>query len=255
MFRRLSLGCVLLGACPLWAAAAQVDEPRRFSLPPAAPVAAADNQTFANLVALHLRQSGQLRQYLINVTVQDGVVTLQGHVADPAQHDAALRLVQGMPGVRRVVDLVAVRGGVAPAAVTQAPLNEPAPLPKGPAPTAQPLPGLQPIPGMPPAGVPVPGQPPEPTPIFQAPPGHAPHGMQAPPLPPNAWPTYAPYNNFSRVAYPTLYTPNTWPFIGPMYPFPKVPPGWRSIHLNYYDGHWWYGKHATGYDWWRIRYY
>ena len=31
---------------------------------------------------------------------------------------------------------------------------------------------------------------------------------------------------------------------------------WRlhGISLNYYDGHWWYGRHSTGQDWWRIRY-
>ena len=76
--------------------------------------------------------------------------------------------------------------------------------------------------------------PPEPMPIFQAQPGV---GMypnpqyQQPPLPPYAWPTYAPYNNYSRVAYPTLYPYEAWPFIGPFYPFPRVPLGWRSVPL------------------------
>jgi hypothetical protein len=102
----------------------------------------------------------------------------------------------------------------------------------------------------PPAGF---GQPQEPTPIFQAPPGPNPT-MQPPPLPPNAWPTVAPYNNYSRVAYPNLYPYEAWPFIGPFYPFPRVPLGWRSVTLTWQDGHWWYGKNATGHDWWRIRY-
>ena len=73
-------------------------------------------------------------------------------------------------------------------------------------------------------------------------------------MPPYAWPTYAPYNNYSRVAYPEQVPYEAWPFIGPMYPFPKVPLGWRSIQLTWRDGYWWYGKYATGHDWWRIRY-
>ena len=78
-------------------------------------------------------------------------------------------------------------------------------------------------------------------------------GMQ-PPLPPYAWPTYAPYNNYSRVAYPTLYKHDAFPFIGPVYPFPKIPLGWRAVTLQWMDGYWWYGRKATGHDWWRIRY-
>ena len=93
----------------------------------------------------------------------------------------------------------------------------------------------------------------EPMPIQQAPvPG--PYDLNQPPMPPYAWPTYAPYNNYSRVAYPTAYPYQSWPFIGPAYPFPQIPLGWRSVKLTYYDGHWWYGRRATGHDWWRIRY-
>ena len=98
--------------------------------------------------------------------------------------------------------------------------------------------------------------------IFQGggPPGAAGLGgagtglMPPPPMPPYAWPTYAPYNNVSRVAYPNLYPYQSWPFIGPFYPYPKIPPGWRSITLSWQDGYWWYGKNATPHDWWRVRY-
>jgi len=77
----------------------------------------------------------------------------------------------------------------------------------------------------------------------------------APPkMPPYAWPTYAPYNNYSRCAYPQMYPANAFPFIGPYYPFPKVPPGYRSIKLEWEDGAWYYGRTATKRDWWRIRY-
>ena len=73
-------------------------------------------------------------------------------------------------------------------------------------------------------------------------------------MPPYSWPTYAPYNNYSRVAYPELYPYQSWPFIGPCYPFPKVPLGWRSVKLEWQDGHWWFSKTATNHDWWRLRY-
>ena len=73
-------------------------------------------------------------------------------------------------------------------------------------------------------------------------------------MPPYAWPTYAPYNNYSRVAYPNAYPYAAFPYIGPMYPFPKVPLGYRAISWN--------GKTATGgtagprpsEDYWMVRY-
>ena len=76
-------------------------------------------------------------------------------------------------------------------------------------------------------------------PIFQAP-APSPYDLNPPRMPPYAWPTYAPYNNYSRVAYPLAYPYNAWPFIGPCYPFPKVPLGWRSVKLELDDGYWWY---------------
>jgi hypothetical protein len=106
---------------------------------------------------------------------------------------------------------------------------------------------------------PPPGAPPvaavggEPVPIYQAPtPG--PYDLNPPRMPPYSWPTYAPYNNYSRVATPLAYPYQSFPFIGPCYPFPKVPLGWRSVQLRWEDGHWWYSKVASPHDWWRLRY-
>ncbi len=95
---------------------------------------------------------------------------------------------------------------------------------------------------------------PEATPIFQAP-APAPYDLNPPRMPPYAWPTYAPYNNYSRVAAPTAYPYNAWPFIGPIYPFPKVPLGWRAVRLEWDDGFWWFSKTATKWDWWKLRFY
>ena len=74
-------------------------------------------------------------------------------------------------------------------------------------------------------------------------------------MPPYAWPTYAPYNNYSRVGTPLAYPYNSFPFIGPVYPFPKVPLGWRSVRLEWDDGFWWFSKTASRWDWWKLRYY
>jgi hypothetical protein len=143
-----------------------------------------------------------------------------------------------VPGVERVLDRLTV---TADAAVRQTQAGAP------PAPLQPPL---APTPEVPPArGGPVP----EPMPLFQGP-APAPYDVNPPRMPPHAWPTYAPYNNFSRVAYPLAYPYNAWPFIGPVYPFPKVPLGWRSVKLEWEDGYWFFSRTATKYDWWRLKY-
>ncbi len=123
--------------------------------------------------------------------------------------------------------------------------QEPAPMPARVAPGAP----------VPPAAVAVPAAPAfgEPVPIYQAP-TPSPAELNPPQMPPYAWPTYAPYNNYSRVASPEAYPYQSWPFIGPQYPFPKVPLGWRRVQLEWQDGHWWFSKVATPHDWWRVRY-
>jgi hypothetical protein len=93
----------------------------------------------------------------------------------------------------------------------------------------------------------------DPVPIMQGPPPSY-YDVNPPKMPPHAWPTYAPYNNYSRVATPQLYPYNAWPYIGPMYPFPKVPPGWRKVQLEWQDGYWWYSTRGNSHDWWMLRY-
>lgn len=257
-------------------------EPSRLRLAPVA--AAPTNQALADAVAARLRQAGTLKGYAIEIRVEAGIAELTGRVRGTAQRDEAIRLARGVPGVRDVRARLET-GGAGAIVTAQAPVVPAAPpaaapaappgaglppgvsLPPGvtlpPGATFQPPPGavVQPPPGGVPPAVsgapwvaPQPGHTPgAPVPIYQAPPGPNPN-LQKPPLPPYAWPTFAPYNNYSRVAYPTMYPYETWPFIGPFYPFPRVPLGWRSVSLTWADGHWWYGKNATGHDWWRIRY-
>lgn len=221
---------------------------------PAQASASALNPQLAQAVARALFESGQMSRYQINVIAYGGVVDLLGEVADESQRGVAIRIARSMPGVQMVRDWLQVRidpamlraqGMLMQAQGTGLPLLQPQPLPPPQILDKNPQPGER-IDGLP---APLP----EPTPIFQAPPGPNP-AMQPPPMPPYAWPTYAPYNNYSRVAYPLAYPYEQWPFIGPMYPFPRVPLGWRSVSLTWEDGTWWYHRNPTGHDWWRIRY-
>ncbi|HEV3256588.1 MAG TPA: BON domain-containing protein [Gemmataceae bacterium] len=196
------------------------------------------NQLVANTIVEHLRQSGQLHRYTIDVAFANGTAVLSGAVADQLQREEALRIVQGVPGVERVRDYLALAAGDS---VTQAQANVPAPQEAGPAPRKEPATGN----GN--------GQPVEPRPIFVAPPP-SPTDLNPPKMPTYAWPTYAPYNNYSRVAYPTQYPYQCWPYIGPVYPFPKIPLGWRSVSLEWQDGYWFYSAHSNSHDWWRLRY-
>jgi hypothetical protein len=68
--------------------------------------------------------------------------------------------------------------------------------------------------------------------------GVAPARYDQPYMPNYAWPSYAAYPNYAAVAYPRQYSPTAWPYIGPFYPYPQVPLGWRKVMLEWDDG-WW----------------
>jgi hypothetical protein len=59
-----------------------------------------------------------------------------------------------------------------------------------------------------------------------------------PNLPEGAWPAYASYPNYAAVSYPQQYSASAWPYIGPFYPYPQVPLGWRKVQLEWDDGQW-----------------
>ncbi len=217
------------------------NSPEAKQLPTQLPSGPYQPLTLAQTIARTLKESGQLSRYQVNVVAQNGMVDLVGVVADENQRAIVITLARATPGVVQVRDYLQVRpdANVMPAQVIQ-PLPIPLPFP-------QPLDKDKKGPER------IDGQLPDPLPIFQMPPGPNPT-MQPPPMPPYAWPTFAPYNNYSRVAYPQAYPYEQWPFIGPMYPFPRVPLGWRSVSLTWEDGHWWFHRNPTGHDWWRIRY-
>jgi len=227
---------LLAGALGLWLVGPSLgQEPARLGLDRAAVPAVSTNQKTADAIADNLRESGQLHRYTIEVSFDRGTAELSGIVADQLQSDEAVHVVQGVPGVERVVNhlTLANKNPIRRVQAGEAP---------PPAPVAEDAP--KPPPG---AGIP------EARPVF-APPPPGPNDLNPPKMPPYAWPTYAPYNNYSRVAYPQIYPYQQFPFIGPCYPFPKVPLGWRSVKLEFEDGHWWFGKTANMHDYWRIRY-
>jgi hypothetical protein len=69
--------------------------------------------------------------------------------------------------------------------------------------------------------------------------GIAPARYDHPTMPGYAWPSYAAYPNYAAVCYPKQYSPTAWPYIGPFYPYPQVPLGWRKVTMEWDDG-WWF---------------
>jgi len=207
--------------------------------PAAAPMS---NQMLADAVMERIMTSGVGLGSDVRINTDAGTVTLTGPCQDAAHKQAILNEVRVVPGVKMVRDgltLSSANSGVMQAQATGTPGQLP---PAGPY-AAMPMTAAYP-PGPN-------GMVPEPAAMGM---GTGPAVGFAPPLPPNAWPTYAPYNNVSRVAYPTAYPYNAFPFIGPFYPFPKVPLGWRSVNLTWEDGHWWYGRTSVPHDYWRVRF-
>jgi len=69
--------------------------------------------------------------------------------------------------------------------------------------------------------------------------GIAPARYDHPTMPGYAWPSYAACPNYAAVTYPKQYSPTAWPYIGPFYPYPQVPLGWRKVTMEWDDG-WWF---------------
>lgn len=239
----------VVSASPGWAQERAQAEPTALSVAP--------NQRAADTIAARIRASGQLHHYTIDVTVADGVADLFGTVGSAAQRAEALRIARDVAGVVRVVDRLSINADVIRVQAEGVPGQLPLPLPGGPAAPPALVPPPEPtVPAdpPPPAGGTQQQAPAEALPSYQAP-LPSPYDLNPPKMPPYAWPTYAPYNNYSRVAQPMAYPYNAFPFIGPCYPFPKVPLGWRAVKLEWDDGYWWYSKLMSKWDWWRLRYY
>jgi hypothetical protein len=93
--------------------------------------------------------------------------------------------------------------------------------------------------------------------VVPPPPGWAQPGVGAvgpvydqPNVPQYAWPNYAAAPNYAAVTYPRQYSASAWPYIGPFYPYPQVPLGWREVTLEWDDGHWFLDFNDRTDKWW-----
>ena len=217
---------------------------------PSSATSSADNQKTAEAIAGALSKA-QLSGFDIEIHYQDGTAKLTGTVATPAQKTKATSVVRSIEGVQLVDNQLVVPGERPQPRGGQNPYMSAAYQPGGPMPPAGP-PGAAP-PGYPPGAAPpgypgmgAPGVPPGyPAGAPPAPPGYGypgpapnPGVYDMPQLPEHAWPTYGAYPNYAAVTYPQQYSASAWPYIGPFYPYPQVPLGWRSAQLVWDDGYW-----------------
>jgi hypothetical protein len=223
-------------------------------------LAMAGNQEVANQIAQNLRDSGKMNDYHIGVKFQDGTAWLQGRVTDKQQMNAAIKIVYKTEGVNRVVNNLSVADAeyaqpavaqevqnvYVPAPIQQTSAEEPRVLPRLRVAQAQKRPtGAQPMPlamnQQPVRGPQEFSAGANPRPMYNQanPSGVAPARFDQPCMPNYAWPSYASYPNYAAVTYPKQYSPSAWPYIGPFYPYPQVPMGWRKVTLEWDDG-WWF---------------
>jgi BON domain len=237
------------------------------SLVGVAGMASADDQAIANHIVGKLRDAqdqGQLKDFDLNMEVTDGVVWFKGQVDSAAQETLVLKTAQRAKnlGVVKIVDEIEVRSAVAQS-VAQEPVgqssrgrqqvrpasNESQVPPQGISPIGRQTTTQQANYQVPLAsgnsgmvashGRQIQGEmiaPAQGMPMGAAAPGGTYDQAQ---MPNYSWPSYAAHPNYAAVNYPRQYSPTAWPYIGPFYPYPQVPMGWRKVTLEWDDG-WWY---------------
>ena len=243
----------------------------------AAPALAGDraaNQATADAVATALRTSPALIGERVDIDARDGVVTLTGDLSSAQARIEALEKARRVAGVNTVLDALRVtgdssvdaaqyeiaRGGMRPGTVIDGtPIGGGSMMGGGPMMGGGSMMGGGPMMGgsymadgamMGGAGMngAMMGGSNMGGPLPEGPAGFS-GGTQAsqPGYPNYAWPSYAPYPNFSAVGYPTAYPWQAWPNIGPFYPYPEVPLDWRAVTLRWDDGIWFldFKKHYT----------
>ncbi len=227
-------------------------------------VAVSSNQAVADEVARRIKASGTADGASIQIKAEKGKVELTGTARSMDQQQDIAKAAMGVDGVNEVYLNMTVPTMLESSQPMLAqPVSTPAavPMPSQYVVQAR-MQSLEPgsLALNPPAAMPT-QQPmmmgggfPTNDPIPLVGPGQASFDPSGPKMPGYSWPTYAPYNNVSRVAYPQAYPYNAFPYIGPYYPFPKVPLGWRTVQLSWEDGHWYMGRVSTPHDYWRVRF-
>lgn len=210
---------------PLDMTAAMMPQDLQIPAPVAKP-AGPSNQQVAQNIASSLGEVG-LVGYEIEVRYENGVAHLVGEVPSAQQIQAAGFAASRVPGVKSVKNDLKIGSGISQTAFTQG--GYPQGMPVG-------YPGPQQYPqaqqasmGMPMGGM---GGAGAPSPIAGA------GNYSNPQLPSHAWPAYAQYPNSAAVSYPKQHSASAFPYIGPFYPYPQVPLGWREVSLQWDDGYW-----------------
>lgn len=189
---------------------------------PAQP-AGPNNQQVAQNIAASLEEVG-LVGYNIEVRYEDGTANLAGDVPSAQQIQAAGFAASRVPGVDTVTNNLKMSGPISQTGYNPGGY----PMPSG-YPTPMPGQQMHPVsmmaaPGMGGGGAP--------SPIGGA------GNYSNPQLPSHAWPAYAQYPNSAAVSYPKQHSASAFPYIGPFYPYPQVPLGWREVSLQWDDGYW-----------------
>lgn len=222
--------------------------------------AATSNEKAAQQIAKNLKDSGKLKGYRVGVKYEDGVAWLMGTVTSEKQLQIAEQIASNTPGVDHVICKLEVASpkseSFEPAAYEAQPAPERKPAALAKAATRQR--SNMPVPFASTIG---PGNVQAATYSQQAqycPDGgytdgggmasmgmsHTPGGSGSgvsydnPQMPGYAWPSYAASPNYAALTYPKQYSASAWPYIGPFYPYPQVPLGWRKVTLEWDDG-WW----------------
>jgi hypothetical protein len=242
LFFGLAMICALLGA----------------TVPSAS--AATSNEQAAQQIASNLKQSGKLKGYRVGVKYEDGVAWLTGTVTSERQLQIAQQIARNTEGVDHVICKLEVESGnenfETPASYQEREPSRSQGVPSKPSAQRNSMPvpyaytspqGVQAAAysqsqqaqycpdggyaeggGMAPMGM-----------------SHTPGGSAAavnydnPQMPGYAWPSYAASPNYAALTYPQQYSASAWPYIGPFYPYPQVPLGWRKVTLEWDDG-WWF---------------
>lgn len=222
------------------AVAAEVPSATNFAMP-AAPNADSSemNQRMADACkqALKAASFGNVSRG-VSLQFQGGVVTISGQVASPQVKEGADTILSQVPGVRQIDNQLQVGAPNVQSVNYQPTELAPPPVPAGP-------PGAM---VGPPPGSPM-GPPPVGPQSYPTPTGS--QGMfDQPNLPNYSWPTYGSYPNYAQVAYPKQYSASAWPYIGPFYPYPQVPLGWRKVQMEWDDGYWQLNFRPRTEKWW-----
>ena len=197
-----------------------------------------------------------LKGHDISVEYKGGVARLTGHAPSLGHKAAITKVVAGVPDVKRVDNQLRISAPAKPAAQqTAARPSNPSGIQLASAeespnygrvtrvPTSVPRAAIQQVQAEEPVGAPIPSYG-----AMATPASHAVYDM--PNVPTHAWPAYASYPNYAQVTYPKEYSAAAWPYIGPFYPYPQVPLGWRKAQLEWDDGYWKLNFSPRTEKWW-----